>query len=435
MTASDLKLRRAKFMRHGKLASVIAKHALGQGVVQVLAFIAGILLVRSMDKNDYAHYAIAVALVAATALVAEAGLNSVLMARGAKAQDRPDVLSSLFATAMRFRFIIGSPLIALGAIVIVVLLSANGMPVLGIALSTGIVIATLITTMTSATLLTFHRLNLSVGLIRRTNLCVTTLRLVAIAGLVAVSAISVPIILALSLFCALATTLVYKKFATRDLNLKAERSPSDWKAFKVGAKRTLPMNIMLVLSEQSILVFLSFLGSPEVIANVSALARFSIAFFVVNVIIADVGAPLIARTGARVSAVAKKFVLILGAYAALAGVLVLGVYLTAPALLGILGSKYQGLETPLLIIAIGSAVLNIGYAFSSMNQARGWTEYSWVYSPLIVIWAVIGLFTFDLSTTAGAALFMATQALPGLLTQVIRFGVGMKRLSDSSQTV
>lgn len=419
-------------LRSGKFLSIVIKYSLGQGAAQVLAFVTGILLVRSMDKNDYAHYSIAVALVAATTLVAEAGLNSVLMSKGAEIRGRKGPLDTLFSTALRFRFIVGSPLILVGCVAIIILLAYNEMPGPVIVISSCIVLATLFTTMTSATLLTFHRINLSVDLIRRTSLGFTAGRLLIIIGLIAISAVNVPLVLAVSLLCALGTTLVYKKVASQSLDLKAPRSESDWIAFKLGAKRTLPMNIVLVLSEQSILVFLSVFGTPEVIANVSALSRFSIAFVMVNLIIADIGAPLIARTHSVVSAVAKRFMIILGIYFGLAALLVTGVYFTAPILLGLLGHKYAGLEVPLLIIATGSAVLNIGYAFSSMNQARGWIKYSWTYLPLIAVWATVGLLFFDLTSTVGAAAFMATQALPSLAVQIVRFASGMTGLSRQS---
>jgi O-antigen/teichoic acid export membrane protein len=382
-----------------------------------------------MEKHDYAQYSIAVAFVAATTLVAEAGLNSVLMSRGAELRDRKSHLDTLFTTAMRFRFIVGSPLIIIGSAFIAALLVYNEMPIPIVAVSTLIVLAILYTTMTSGTLLTFHRLNLSTELIQRTNLAFSAARLLIIAGIIWTFGANVPIVLTVSLACALGTTFVYRKTASRTLNFKAARSKSDWGAFSQGAKRTLPMTVMLVLSEQSILVFLSFFGTPEVIANVSALSRFSIAFVMINLIIADIGAPLIARTQSTVAAIGKKFGIILSIYFGLAGVLVVAVNAAGPFLLNLLGSKYSGLEMPLLIIAAGSAVLNIGYAFSSMNQARGWTKYSWTYLPLITIWAVLGLVIFDLTTTLGAAAFMATQALPSLSVQIIRFVSGMKRLS------
>lgn len=416
----------------GKMSTRLIKYALVQGSAQVLAFATGILLVRTMDKHEYAQYSIAVAFVAAITLVAESGLNSVLMSRGAEVREKQNLLSSLFATAMRFRFAVGSPLILIGSIAIILLLAYNEMPPHVLFGSGVIVIAILFTTMTSSTLLTFHRLNLSTELIQRTSLGITALRLLVIIGLIAIVELNVPVVLTVSLLCALGTTLIYRKAASRFLDFKADKSPSDWAAFKLGAKRTLPMNILLVLSEQSILVFLSLFGTPEVIANVSALSRFSIAFVMINMLIADIGAPLIARSNSGAAAVGKKFSIILGSYLALAGLLIVAVYSMAPLLLSLLGNKYAGLETPLLIIAAGSAVLNVGYAFSSMNQARGWTKYSWVYLPLIVIWATFGLLIFDLTTTQGAAAFMATQALPSLAVQIVRFISGMRKLSKES---
>lgn len=411
-----------------RLLISIGRYVATQGLAQLIAFSTGIIIVRSMSKNDYAYYSIAVAMIAATALVAESGLNSALMSRGATVRNDLARLSTLFVTGMRFRFSVGIPIVLLGTSVVAFLLLNNGLGFQQTVVCSALVLGTLMATVTTGTIQTYHRLNLGFDLIRKTSMGMTILRLILIGALVVVSLINPYMALAVSLLCAVGTNVIFKRTAKSQLDFGAPSSEEDRKAFQVSAKRTIPMTLMLVASEQSILVFLSFWGTPEVIADVSALSRFSIVFTVVNLVVMDVAAPFFARAEGSPSQVVGRLLGIMGGYVLVAATLVILVAAAAPLLLTLLGPRYEGLEIPLLIIAGGSAVLNIGYAFSALNQARGWTKHSWVYIPLIAIWAVVGLSNIELGTTFGAAIFVATQALPGLITQFVRFGVGLSWL-------
>lgn len=408
-----------------RLVRSVGSYIAAQGLTQLIAFSTGILIVRNMPKSDYAHYSIAVAMIAATALVAESGLNSALMSRGALVRSNTSQLSSLFVTGMRFRYFVGIPIVLLGTIVVTLLLLNNGLSLDQAILYSLLVFATLMSTVTTGTIQTYHRLNLDFDLIRKTNLGVSILRILFVGALIFLALLSPALALAVSLACAVSTNIIFKRAAKSQLDFSAGFSLDDRHAFRVSAKRTIPMTLMLVASEQSILVFLSIWGSPEVIADVSALARFSIVFAVVNSVVMDVAAPFFARTEGNAKLVLKRLLAIMGVYGLLACALVAIVAVGAPILLSLLGPQYQGLELPLLIIAAGSAVLNVGYAFSALNQARGWTKYSWVYIPLILVWAALGLATIHLNSTLGASMFVATQALPGLITQIVRFVVGM----------
>lgn len=412
-----------------KYIKSIGSYVATQGLAQLIGFATGIIVVRGMSKSDYAYYSVAVAIIAATAFLAEAGLNSALMSRGARVREDTSRLSTLFATGMKFRFFLGIPIILGGAGVVAWLLLSNGLAIAQTILCSLIVLLTLGASVTTGTIQTYHRLTLGFDLIKRTSLVISAVRFCILVALFVLSLLNVILALAVGLICAVVTNLILKRAARSKLDFAAPHSLEDRKAFRLSARRTLPMTLLLVASEQSILVFLSFLGTTEVIAEISALARFSIAFTMLNLVVMDIAAPMFARTEDNVSKLLRRFSSIMGIYVLLATVLIVFVALTAPMLLSILGANYSGLEMPLIIVASGSAILNVGYAFSAMNQAKGWTKYSSVYIPLIAVWAGFGLIAFDLSTTMGAALFMATQAVPSLITQFVRFAAGTWSLS------
>lgn len=414
----------------------VSHHAGYQVVTQAIAFVTGILLVRSMDKPEYAGYAICLSLTSAVALVAEGGINAVLMSRGALIRDDRSKLGVLFASAMRYRYWIGVPVVLVGAGVIALLLVGNGFEPVLVALAVIICMVTLWVTVTSGTYGTIHRLEYNLSTIRQTTLIGGLLRFIGVALLFFLGGMNI----LLALLLGLATTGLMNFLLRRKLFSTVPKMPADMveyrSPFRRGAQQTLPMSVMLVAAEQSILVFLTLFGSSERIAEVTALGRFGVVYTIATMIVVDIAAPAIARSGADMTKVVQRVFGVLALYTVFSTLLILGVAIFGGFLLSTLGPQYAGLEVELVVIMAGAAVMNLAHAFGALNQSRGWLKNSWVHLLMVPLWAVAGLLSFDLSTTAGAAWFVATQPLPFLATQFIRLLTGarsgQRRLSRRS---
>src|SRR5688572_12514972 len=85
--------------------SVLGQFALLQLLVQVLTALTGFLLVRSLDKIDYALFTLASTLMATMSVFSDSGLNAAVLTVGGRIwQDRPKLLRLVQqATAMRTR--------------------------------------------------------------------------------------------------------------------------------------------------------------------------------------------------------------------------------------------------------------------------------------------------------------------------------------------
>src|SRR6476660_1973500 len=86
-----------------KWLPILARFTLIQGVVQVLGFAAGILIVRQLPKREYAFYTIGNTMLATILLLADSGISSALSAIGGRVWHDNERLGSLMNTALQLR--------------------------------------------------------------------------------------------------------------------------------------------------------------------------------------------------------------------------------------------------------------------------------------------------------------------------------------------
>lgn len=413
--------------RAWSLANLVGRHASAQVATQGIAFVSGILIVRAMDKTDYAGYAICIAFISAIALVAEGGLNSSLMSFGGSIRANRGKFGVLYASVLRFRRVIGVPILVLGTSVVAALLVANNFNWWETLFASMLTAVSIWVSINSGTKYTVLRLDYNFQFIRIVNLLAAVGRL-ALVALVLFSGLGrIETMIALSLLVLLLTNRILDRKIHRNLP-KLEPDMALYRpAFTKAAQRTMPMNMAMILAEQSILIILTFYGTTSSIAEIQAMSRFGVVFVVVNSLVIDLAAPYIARLAVGPSVWVRGLVPILGVYALACGLLVLCGAAFSDFLLGMLGSGYQGLSEYLVIVLCGLALTQFGHVFGVLNQARGWLRFSWTYIAFVPVWAIGGITFLDLTSTGGAALFMATQSLPLILTQLVRCTSGYRQ--------
>jgi O-antigen/teichoic acid export membrane protein len=409
-------------------APILGKFASIQLLSQVVAFATGILIVRSLDKTDYAYYSIAIALIAAYTMVADSGISAALLSTGAKHRDDAERLGRLFSTAVRFRGIFGT-LIAVPTIgLLLFLLWRNGASPNTLLVSATLVAITFVPVLSITVFQNFHRVEMNYSVLQRVTITIAVARIALIGACALVGIANLTTLLAVGAISSLSGAVYLWAAVHRRISFRAPSNSQDLQLFRRNVQKTLPMTLLLAMSEQLTTLLITFFGSTTVIAEVSALSRFSVAFVIVNAMVSDLGAPLIARTPNVGRLLAKRISGIIGAYAGFAAIGIMLVCLLRTPLLTVLGPSYRGLEAPLLIIAAGAGVLNTAYALNSINQARNWLSYSWIYAPLLVIWATLCALLLDLSDITEAAVMVATLALPALFTQLVRTAHGFRQI-------
>ena len=86
-----------------KWLPILARFTFIQGVVQLLGFAAGILIVRQLPKREYAFYTIGNTMLATILLLADSGISSALSAIGGRIWHDNKRLGSLMNTALQLR--------------------------------------------------------------------------------------------------------------------------------------------------------------------------------------------------------------------------------------------------------------------------------------------------------------------------------------------
>jgi len=401
-----------------------------QGLVQLLGFLIGVAVVRTLDKESYAQYAVITSMVAAMTLISESGVRSGLLSRGAPLLSRSDALSSLFASALRFRRVVAVAVIVVGDSVLLVLVLRTGAEPIFAAAYLLLVAVTFFPILTKGVLQPYFQLTKQFQALQNVALASSLLRLLGVAVLVGLGSISITGLLTIGLVCAFFEVWQLRRRSKPTLSFNAARDVEATKLFGQNLRKTLPMNLVLVLQGQVLYLFLGFSGQSDVLAEIAALSRFAIVFVILNSIVSDIGSGVVARAHGNRRRVSKTMFSFIGGFAVAAIFAVALAWVFAKPLLWILGPNYQGIELALVIVAGGTAAINLADTMRVLNQARGWLTGSWTYIPLTICWAATGLLLFDLRNINEAAVFMGLQAVPGLFAQTVCFISGYKSHRD-----
>jgi O-antigen/teichoic acid export membrane protein len=111
-----------------RLERVLSSTSLGL-VSQALAFVVGVLVIRSLDRTEYVSYSLSGAIVAAVAIIADSGIASTLTAAAARAENATRFRALLTAALRRRRTVWGVAIAPTLALLVYLLLKAGIAPV------------------------------------------------------------------------------------------------------------------------------------------------------------------------------------------------------------------------------------------------------------------------------------------------------------------
>ncbi|WP_159448471.1 lipopolysaccharide biosynthesis protein [Demequina sp. NBRC 110052] len=387
----------------------------------------GIVVVRSLEKSDYAHYALAAAMISASVLIADSGLQATLLPQGAKRLEAKAPLRPIFAAAFRQRAVWGTLVSVVAAFVLASQLHAAGASVSTTTWLTALMVATLATQLVANVYVNFFRITLRTEVLRRVQLSAALARLASIA-LVAYSFSRTPAALtAVTAVTALGAMLTFRVLSSADARWGPRGETAPTRPLWRNLRAVLPAVLTLIAGEQIFLILLSYRSTPDVIAEISAFSRFGVVFVIVNSLANDVLGPRLARRTADSKEVGLAIARGIAVYVAFSALVIVSVIVASPAILWILGDEYRGLELELVLVASGYAAINLGHTLNAYTQARAWVWGWWIYAPLVAAWAITGL-SLNLQLTSNAALFFGAQALPYVALQIYRTVRGLRRM-------
>ena len=401
--------------------------------VQVAGLIAGILVVRELPKTDYGYYSILTAMLAAFILVTDSGVVGVVIAKTIPVMDHPLQVDTVYSTAIRVQRRVAWLIGAVSVVLICLLLAQMNAPAVVIVIMAIALLASSMPLTYKALYQAYHRAFANYSRLRQVSLVSAIVRTALIVILAVISALNLYVLILLNVLVSLLELVLVRRGLTGVLDTKAQDDPELRRSLLATIRRTMPMSLTLVAQSQLLLFMLGIFGGSEVLAEVAALSRIATVLAVFGPLISDVGTGVVAREVISRRRLLVKFLIILGAFAFIGLAVVLLLALCARWLTALLGPQYAGLEGPMIVIALGTVGILLSDAFRVLNQARGWTRHSWIYIPISLLWALLGIFVFDLKDVYQASIWMALQAGVGSVTQLVVFASGIRseNLGDS----
>jgi O-antigen/teichoic acid export membrane protein len=396
-----------------------------QAGVQVLAFVSGIVLVRTLAPTQYGYYTLAIAMVGVANVLTELGVANAVMSIGGRLAGQGASLRGLVDDAHRLHTVLAvvAPCIVLPVFALLLrhqqasLAQAIALVVLGgvcAFFNVRVAIAQSVARL-AGHVATQQRIDLAMNAAR--------LGLLALASLVALDA---TIASALNLAAAAGAFAAWRLWLARHLAGAPGVRGQHAGALRESVWRQAPNCIYYVINGQLAVWLVGLFGSAEKVADVGALGRLGAGFAVIMSVVATVVMPYFARTE-QSAQLESGFVALNAFFAALVALLVAAAIVMPAPILWVLGPHYVGLGTELVWMVLASALTAWSGALYSVGCARGWVLPAMLGIGLGLLSTLVGLRCFDLSTVAGNLELMSLTAFVALVVNVGYLGTRLVR--------
>lgn len=347
---------------------------LGFGIVQALAqlctALAGLLIVRVLTKQDYALFAIANSMQTTGNALADLGIGIGVRSIGGRVWNDPDRFGQLLQTALGLRRQFAA--ISLG---VTVPLSAwmfwrNGASAfLMVGLSVCVAIGVL-PLLGSSVYGVGLQLNAQYRRIQQLDLGNALFRLALVAALAA-TRINVLLATAVGVVGNWVQFAFARRWARQHARMTGRQNSDDRRELVRLSRKSAPNAIFFCVQAQVTLLILTLVGNPTGVADVTALGRIATLLGVFAAVFTNVLAPRFARCQDPARLARLYGLLVGGAVAALAPLVVLSWLLPGP-LLWLIGDKYAALESECVWVVAAGCLGQLGIVMWDLNSSKAW---------------------------------------------------------------
>lgn len=384
----------------------------GQGLVQLIGFITGIVVIRFLSVDQYAFYTLANTMLGTMGILANGGIAAGVMVQGGKVWQNRERLGAVVACGIQLRRTFAFFSFAVAGPVLVWLLLRNGASwwvALGIAAA---VVPAFVATLSSRIFNTPLRLHQQVWPLQRISVGANLLRLAGTLPVLFAWPAAIGALLVNGL-AEIFANLRLRSAAAPYADFRAAPDPETRTHIVAMVRRVLPNAIYFSFSSQLGVFLVSFFGSAVAIAELGALSRIGMALALVKAVVMTLIVPRFTKLLEESPLVVRRFSQVQGMLWILAGPLLLLVYFFANPILWILGPEYAGLQWELLLMTAGSLVALAAFTTERLNESRGW-----VIPPHFFIPAALAL-----QVAVAAALRPSTAATGFAYTLVIQLAI------------
>lgn len=417
---------RARVFEWCRLASIIVG---AQAVVQTVAMLTGLLIVRKLSIEQYAYYAIATAMLSSMTALADGGIGVGVTAQGGRVWRDRKKLGQVLASglALRKKFALFS---SIAAPVMIYLLRRHGASWLAAFLILAGVIPTFIASLSDSLLEIPSKLNQQMVPLQKNQLFAALSRAAFTVMVVFLLPYTAAAVLATGISRTWANIrLLTIAHAHADFHRKPEKHVE--KQILSIVWRVLPASLYYCVMGQITIWIISIFGSTTAVGQLGALTGVAQVMMLFTTLFMTLAVPRFARLPDRRSLLVQRFVAIELCLILMSTAIIGASILFSRQILWILGSHFHGLSTE-LALAFASACA--GLLSSSTNQllaSRGI-----VVPPLLFIGAAlaaqIGLaFVLPLSQVSGVLLYSIFTFLIIYLLRIVYFILVMVRNEEA----
>lgn len=399
-------------------AKIVGNFAIVQAVVQIIGFLSGILLVRTLEQRDYAYFTIANTMQGTINVLADIGISVGLVSIGGRVWQDRHRFGQLINSALAVRRKLGAVAIIVITPVLYFLLVRNGAPLFYTTLLVVLVVAGFLVQLSLSVLAVVPRLRSDIARIQTIDLTGALVRFLALLALLYffLNAGVAILVATAALFLQFA---MLRKYVAGVIDLSAPENAED-RAAMLGFVRKLAANAIFFCLQGQITVFLIsfFAHRASAIAEVGALGRLAMIFTVLSNLLTNVFVPAFARCQSP-RKLRWLYVAIVGSVAAFCLVVVSAAGIFPSQFLLVLGGKYAHLHRELLLMVGGAILSMLTGTFWALNASKAWVAGSWLYIPLTLLTQIALIPFTDFSSVAGVLTFNLFSAIPNLVLNIV----------------
>jgi O-antigen/teichoic acid export membrane protein len=413
----------------------LAEFGLVQVVVQGLAALAGILIVRNLSKHQYALFAIANSMQTACNLLADLGIGVGVRSIGGRVWNDRYRFGQLLNTAfgLRKRFAILSFSFCLPITAWMLWRNGASTPVaFGLC---AIVAASVVPLLASSVWGISPSLHGEYRRIQKLDLGNAALRLALIAtlSLVWINAFLASVVAVVSNWV---QVTFLRRWAGDHADITASPSQEDSEQLKRLSTKLLPNTLFFCFQGQVTLFILTLLGNSTGIADVTALGRLAMILGIFAVTFGNVVGPRFARCQ-DTHRLPRLYVFLVLSSVLIMAPLLLFSWLFPDSLLWLLGSKYESLRGECVWVVAAGCVAQIGGVMWNLNSSKAWIRaQSPAFIPAILMAQIVAALFLNLRHFHDILIFNLITAAAPLPIYAIDAILGMRqRLKADSKTV
>ena len=413
--------------------SPVLKVLSSQVLLQVIGFIISVLLIRQMDKENYAIYTIFFSLQAIITILSDSGILLGFNAIGGKVWNDNEKFASLLKTASYLRAKITVLAFIIAAIYgtsILVKQDFSPFQILIVIISLLFIVSPEIYKAFIKQALLFRK---EVGTVQMVDIIHQSLRLALFTTVIFLLKNDLNILWVLCI----TVVSVWISFLFIIKKSKHIRSPLakinlEYKSELLHYIKINWHNSAFFSFHGQISIFLiGILGTTTSLAELGALTRFSLIFTGISVLVSNILGPAFGKCQNKTK-LFQTYIIALVGILIFTAITLLVVYFFPYQLLWILGSQYQQLSHELFLIFVFCSIGLVSSTIFCLNSYKGWIRFSpFLEIPANIISLAVGVLLFDISTLEGVLYLSIIGAFTNLVLYTANSFAGFKQLDIS----